>query len=241
MKRFIYTLVMVLGICQMAGAQKYYEKIKVKTSMDTVSYGIGLVLAQNIVDEVGIKGLNCDAIAKAFYDVISNKTPLMDKDESMAAVQSFVAAIEEEKSAEAKKKEKEYLDNNAKEPGVKVTESGLQYLVVKEGTGAKPNENSRVKLHYEGKLTNGDVFDSSYDNDEPVEFDLDYIIPGMAEGLMLMNEGSEYILYIPSELGYGSYSPDESIPAYSTLIFNVELISVSEKPAEEAVEEIELH
>ena len=125
--------------------------------------------------------------------------------------------------------EKEFLAANAQDPDVMVTESGLQYRIVKEGNGKRPSDTSGVRVHYEGKLIDGTVFDSSFDSDEPVEFNVDGLIPGMTEGLKLMSEGAEYILYIPSELGYGAFSPAEIIPAYSTLIFNVELLQVTDR------------
>lgn len=232
MKRFIIAIACMLSLCNLSMAQKYYQKVKIKTLVDSISYSIGAMLAQNMVKE-GISDFNVDALGKAFCDVINNNTLAVSTEDGEAAIRNLFAKIEQMEEKEAREKEKVFLENNAKDPGVKVTESGLQYVVVKEGNGPKPNDNSRVKVHYEGKLTTGDVFDSSFDNDEPVDLDVDMVIAGMSEGLKLMSEGSEYILYIPFDLGYGSYSPGEILPAYSTLIFNVELISVQDKPADE--------
>ena len=123
---------------------------------------------------------------------------------------------------------KEFFSKNAKEPGVVTLENGLQYKVIKSGkeNGLTPTEADAVKIYYEGKLIDGTVFDSSFDSEEPTTLTLDYIIPGLAQGLKMMKEGAEYIFYIPQELAYGEYEPSETIPAYSAMIFDVELVSV---------------
>lgn len=120
-----------------------------------------------------------------------------------------------------------FLDENAKNDGVKVTESGLQYRVLTEGTGKKPaDEFAKVTVHYEGSLTNGDIFDSSYKRGETIQFGLNQVIRGWTEGLQLMTEGSTYELFIPHDIGYGERGSGGSIPPFATLIFKVELISV---------------
>ena len=120
---------------------------------------------------------------------------------------------------------REFLEENAKNDSVTVTESGLQYMVLKEGTGAKPGPTDEVTVHYTGRLLDGTVFDSSVDRGEPIEFNLNEVIPGWTEGLQLMEEGSKYMLYIPYDLGYGEQAVG-SIPPGSTLIFEVELLEV---------------
>ncbi len=121
---------------------------------------------------------------------------------------------------------KQFLEENAKREGVTTTASGLQYEVLKEGSGAKPSSaSSRVTVHYEGKLTNGNIFDSSYKRNDPATFGLNQVISGWTEGVQLMNEGSKYRFFIPSELGYGSRGAGASIPPNATLIFDVELLN----------------
>ena len=123
---------------------------------------------------------------------------------------------------------REFMEQNAKNDSVVQTTSGLQYMVLKEGTGAKPGPTDEVTVHYTGKLLDGTVFDSSVDRGEPATFPLDKVIPGWTEGLQLMSEGSKYRLFIPSELAYGSKGTQNILPN-STLIFDVELIKVNKK------------
>ena len=124
---------------------------------------------------------------------------------------------------------REFLEQNAKNDSVVQTESGLQYMVLKEGTGAKPGPTDEVTVHYTGKLLNGTVFDSSVERGEPATFPLDKVIPGWTEGLQLMSEGAKYRLFIPSDLAYGSKGAGDQILPNSTLIFDVELIKVNKK------------
>ena len=124
---------------------------------------------------------------------------------------------------------REFLAENAKNDSVKVTESGLQYMVLKEGNGAKPGPTDLVTVHYTGTLIDGKVFDSSVERGEPATFPLNKVIPGWTEGLQLMSEGSKYRLFIPSELAYGEKGAGEDILPNSTLIFDVELIKVEKQ------------
>ena len=124
---------------------------------------------------------------------------------------------------------REFLEENAKNDSVVQTTSGLQYMVLQEGTGAKPGPTDEVTVHYTGRLIDGTVFDSSVERGEPATFPLDKVIPGWTEGLQLMSEGSKYRFFIPSELAYGSKGAGEQIQPNSTLIFDVELIKVNKK------------
>jgi FKBP-type peptidyl-prolyl cis-trans isomerase len=130
-----------------------------------------------------------------------------------------VAAIENTRAGA------EFLDGNKGNEGVKTTSSGLQYKVLKEGTGARPKATSQVTVHYKGTLLDGKQFDSSYDRGQPATFALNQVIPGWTEGVQLMNVGSKYQFWIPSELGYGPQGSPPTIPPNSTLVFEVELLS----------------
>ncbi|MBQ1697043.1 MAG: FKBP-type peptidyl-prolyl cis-trans isomerase [Bacteroidales bacterium] len=228
MKRIIIIIAAIMALSNFATAQKYYNKVKLVTSEDSVSYCIGFLMAKNFAEQ-DWNFVKTDALAKAFSDVTNNKTLAIEEDRMKDLLNEYIDRIEQEQNEKAQNAEKEFLAANAQDPDVMVTESGLQYRIVKEGNGKRPSDTSGVRVHYEGKLIDGTVFDSSFDSDEPVEFNVDGLIPGMTEGLMLMSEGAEYILYIPSELGYGAFSPAEIIPAYSTLIFNVELLQVTDR------------
>lgn len=228
MKRIIIIVAMILGISNIAAAQKYYNKVKLTTTEDTVSYCVGVMMAQNFAEQ-GFGSFKADALGKAFSDIANNKTLAIPQEAMTDIVRSYFEKIEAAEKEKALAAERKFLAENAKDPDVKVTESGLQYRVVKEGNGKRPADTSGVRVHYEGKLADGTVFDSSFDSEKPVEFNVDGLIPGMTEGLKLMSEGAEYILYIPSELGYGEYSPADIIPAHSTLVFDVELVQIIDR------------
>ena len=137
-------------------------------------------------------------------------------------------------NAEAGKK---FLDENGKKDGVKTTKSGLQYKVEKEGKGAKPTDKDSVTVHYEGRLLDGTVFDSSLERKEPVTFSVTDVIPGWVEGLQLMTEGSKYTFYIPSNLAYGETGAPPTIPPNAVLTFDVELLKVGAADAKATAEE----
>ena len=143
-----------------------------------------------------------------------------------ARMKEMQAQLEKEIAANAEAGKK-FLDENGKKDGVKTTATGLQYKVEKEGKGAKPTKSDSVTVNYEGRLLDGTVFDSSYERKEPVTFNVSDVIPGWVEGLQLMNEGSKYTLYIPSNLAYGETGAPPSIPPNATLTFDVELLKVN--------------
>ena len=192
--------------------------------MDKLSYALGLSMGQNFKGS-GVDKLNADDFADALRAVYGEGTPAMTYDEAKQVVQEYFTNLQAKAGEMNAKAGKEYLANNAKEEGVKVTESGLQYLVVKEGNGKKPGPNDVVTVHYTGRLIDGTVFDSSVERGEPATFAVGQVIPGWVEGLQLMSEGSAYRLFIPSELAYGEHGTGPIQPN-STLIFDVELLKV---------------
>jgi FKBP-type peptidyl-prolyl cis-trans isomerase FklB len=146
--------------------------------------------------------------------------------EAQVMLQEFFQKKQKEEAEKFIAEGKAYLDENAKKEGVTVTKSGLQYEVLQEGTGKSPKATDTVRCHYEGRLLDGSVFDSSYKRGEPADFGLNQVIPGWTEGVQLMKEGAKYRFTIPYLLAYGEQGAGASIPPFSTLVFDVELIKV---------------
>jgi FKBP-type peptidyl-prolyl cis-trans isomerase FklB len=190
-----------------------------KSENDSLSYAIGLSVA-NFYRQQGIK-LNTTLVTKACNDVLSNKKPLLTDDQANLL---FMCHSNPQLCAHVKDDEK-FLAENKRKSNIKTTPSGLQYEVVKEGTGMRPNANDTVTVNYKGTLTNGTEFDNSYKRVEPATFSLDRVIRGWTEGLQLMSVGGKYKFYIPYQLGYG-LNEMGTIPAGSALVFEVELLNV---------------
>ena len=163
-----------------------------------------------------------ELIKQGFVNGLKNYDELMDFQQADLYIQETLNHI---KYGDTKSLGEQFLRENAQKPGVKVTESGLQYLVLKEGKGRKPAATDRVKVHYHGTLINGEVFDSSVERGDPITFGLNQVIKGWTEGVQLMPIGSKFRFFIPQELGYGAQAAG-SIPPYSTLIFDVELLNI---------------
>lgn len=200
--------------------------------MDKLSYALGLGIGRQLA-QMGASNMNIDDFAAAIKDVIAGGDLRMTNREAQAIVQDYFVKQEEKLNAEraeqgkaAKAEGEKYLADNAKKDGVVVLPSGLQYMVIKEGTGRKPKATDSVKCHYEGFLTDGTLFDSSLQRGEPAVFGLQQVIAGWTEGLQLMQEGAKYRFFIPYKLGYGESGAGQSIPPYSALVFDVELIKV---------------
>jgi len=188
------------------------------------SYALGMFVGSQL------KGFNLDfdynEFLKGFKAYVEKQDTRFSLDDAMSKIQAAYTSGREKLQTENLEKEKAFLDENGKKPGVTSTPSGLQYEVITEGSGAKPGEEDQVKVHYEGTLLDGTVFDSSYERGEPVTFPLGGVIPGWTEGLQLMSEGSTYRFFIPAALAYGESGAGDSVPPNSTLIFKVELLEV---------------
>ena len=193
--------------------------------MDKFSYSIGLGIGQNL-SSMGIANLSVDDFAQAIKDVLEGNQTAINHQEAREIVNKYFEELEAKMGAAAIEQGKAFLEENQKRAGVVTLPSGLQYEIIKEGTGKKPQATDQVKCHYEGTLIDGTLFDSSVQRGEPAVFGVSQVIPGWVEALQLMPEGSKWKLYIPSELGYGARGAGEMIPPHSTLVFEVELLEV---------------
>lgn len=201
-----------------------------KNEVDSVSYLLGVAIATNITND--LKEGNTDLILKGMKDKLKGNTELIT-DPTNQLLNSYFQKKQHEKKQQdeqlgqlAKAEGEKFLQENKKNKKVKVTPSGLQYEILKEGKGEKPTETSQVKVHYHGTTIDGKVFDSSVDRGEPIVFGLNQVIKGWTEGVQLMPIGSKFKFYIPQELAYGENAPSPAIKPYSTLIFEVELIGI---------------
>ena len=212
------------------------KAVHFKTDDDKAAYAIGVSFANSLStsietpSEFGIN-LNKDLVLKGIEDVFNEKAAL-NEEETRAALESLDKRVAEtmqkqasEKAAEAKKVGDDFRADFEKQEGVVKTESGLLYKIETSAEGEKPKETDTVQVHYKGTLTDGTQFDSSYDRGEPATFPLNRVIPGWTEGVQLMPVGSKFKFVIPPELAYGDQDTP-SIPANSTLVFEVELIKI---------------
>lgn len=193
--------------------------------MDKFSYAIGLGIGQNLLS-MGAQGIAVDDFAQAIKDVLEGNQTAISHQEAREIVNKYFEELESKMSAATIEQGKAFLEENKKRAGVVTLNSGLQYEVINEGNGKKPQATDRVKCHYEGTLIDGTLFDSSIQRGEPAVFGVNQVIPGWVEALQLMSEGSKWKLYIPSDLGYGARGAGEMIPPHSTLVFEVELLEV---------------
>ncbi|MBQ2292064.1 MAG: FKBP-type peptidyl-prolyl cis-trans isomerase [Bacteroidaceae bacterium] len=193
--------------------------------MDKISYALGLGIGQQI-KSMNIENFSIEDFAKSISDVMEDKETAFTSREAQVMLQEFFQKKQKEEAEKFIAEGKAYLDENAKKEGVTVTKSGLQYEVLQEGTGKSPKATDTVRCHYEGRLLDGSVFDSSYKRGEPADFGLNQVIPGWTEGVQLMKEGAKYRFTIPYLLAYGEQGAGASIPPFSTLVFDVELIKV---------------
>ena len=205
------------------------KKVELKTLSDSLSYAYGIMIGHSMNEaDAEIKQLfNADFISHGLRSVLKNEEAIMTIDEAGAYFQEYMYAFMNREAKKKLQEEEEFFTANAKQPGIKTTESGLQYKVITEGTGTKVEASNNVELHYNGTLIDGTVFDSSVERGERVTFPANGLIEGFSEGLQLMSEGSKYIFYIPSELAYGERGAGEIGP-YTPLIFEVEVFAVME-------------
>ena len=200
--------------------------------MNKLSYALGLGIGRQLA-QMGAEDLNIDDFSQAIKDILTGKEPQVSDQEAQKLVTTFFEEQEAKQRAAAAEKYKDnkekgeaWLANKAMEEGVVALPSGLLYQVLNEGSGKKPTAEDTVECHYEGRLIDGTVFDSSYKRGESATFPLNGVIAGWTEGVQLMSEGAKYRFFIPSQLAYGERGAGQAIPPFAALVFDVELIKV---------------
>lgn len=233
MKKIFIAVALVTSIT--AAAQKKPVPAKkpvtphpaLKTMVDSASYAIGVSVA-SFYKQQGMKQLNTAMVSKAIADVLGNKKVLLNDQQCNDIIMSYINQAQTAKSKPTIAAGEAFLAKNKLRTEVKTTASGLQYEVLREGTGPKPAATDSVTVHYAGTLINGTEFDNSYKRGEPITFPLNGVIAGWTEGVQLMSVGSKYKLYVPHQLAYGTRDVGQ-IPAGSVLVFEVELLAIPGK------------
>jgi FKBP-type peptidyl-prolyl cis-trans isomerase FklB len=217
-----------------ATAAKTTQPLTLKTQKDKLSYAIGMNIGQSMKKD----SLDIDPaiVQRGLKDAMSGAKPLMTDEEAKTVMTEFRTAMTKKKEAEAqqvgeanKQAGQQFLAANKDKPGVVTLPSGLQYKILKDGTGPKPTATDTVVCNYRGTLINGTEFDSSYKGGQPATFPVNQVIKGWTEVLQLMPVGSKWQVFVPSDLAYGSHSPAPEIGPNSMLIFEIDLLSIQEK------------
>ncbi len=231
--RFLFIILSAVAVslttsCQQGGSGSKNPTLKTQT--DSVSYALGLLIAQNnksnLDNAPGKDQLNIDIMAESFRLFLKGEKMPMTAEAANACVSNFFQNMYKKVGQENLEKGNKFLEENKKRQGISTTESGLQYEIIKAGTGAKPVDTDQVKVHYHGTLLDGTVFDSSVERNEPVTFPVTGVIAGWTEALKLMSVGSKWKIYIPANLGYGEQGAGGKIGPNSALVFEVELLEI---------------
>lgn len=235
----VLALVAGLAACSKGGESGSAATSDPQTDAQKFGYAIGVDIGRSLAP---VKGqVDVASLVQGLEETIAGKEPRIADEEREKIKADISRKLQEQqqeertaKAAAAKEAGEKYLADNAKRDGVKTTDSGLQYEVVTEGSGATPKKDDKVTVHYKGMLIDGSEFDSSYSRGQPVTFPLGNVIPGWTEGLQLMKVGGKSKLYIPAVLGYGERGAGARIGPNETLVFEVELISIEKSGADAA-------
>ena len=226
-----YFLITLLSVAFLSSACYADEELNLKDQKDKESYSLGYQFGQNLKSQ-GVE-INLGIYTSGIRDALGGKDSLMSQEEIRATIEELQKRVMAARQKELKEKAeknlaegKAFLDENKKKEGVKTLPSGLQYKVLAEGSGKTPKSADTVTVHYRGTLINGSEFDSSYKKGQPSTFRVNGVIRGWSEALQLMKGGSRWQLFIPPELAYGERAAGGQIPPNSTLIFEMELISI---------------
>ncbi|MGZ3591556.1 MAG: FKBP-type peptidyl-prolyl cis-trans isomerase N-terminal domain-containing protein, partial [Thermodesulfobacteriota bacterium] len=219
-------LIVILGILLLVSQVNAQEKLVFKNQKDKISYIVGMDIGNNLKKQS--IGVNPKVLAKGIEDALAGAKPLLTEQEIQETMMAFQKEMLAKQAEVAKKNKTEgeaFLAENKKKEGVKALPSGLQYKVIKAGTGKKPKSSDTVTVNYRGTLIDGTEFDSSYKRGQPATFQVSGVIPGWTEALQLMEEGAKWQLFIPSNLAYGERGAGGVIGPNATLLFEIELVS----------------
>ena len=222
-------LLLSLSLTANAADDKFAD-VKINDQASIVSYGLGLNIGNGLRSQ-GLEDINVNALAAGVSDSVQQKPLRISEEELNKAFNNLQEKYKAAQAEEAKQNllaSKNFLEKNKKMDGVRTTDSGLQYKIIKEGNGPSPKKTDIVTVHYRGTLIDGTEFDSSYARKQPAEFGVTQVIPGWTEALQIMKVGSKWELFIPAELAYGERSPSPAIPPNSLLIFDVELLGIKD-------------
>lgn len=226
-----FSIISTLSLLLLWGNLHAQKASDLKNKADSLSYALGMDIGSNL-SRTGVE-VDPESLYQGLVDALEGEDVKFTPEQKKQLVQAFqrqAQQLQQQKAAEqaemAQQEGTLFLSENRKAEGVIETESGLQYKVLREGDGASPATSSVVKVHYEGRLLDETVFDSSYERGEPIEFQLNRVIKGWTEGLQLMRIGAKYRLYIPYDLAYGEKGSPPTIGGYATLIFDIELLGV---------------
>ncbi len=231
LRSFVYASALVLTV-GVAGCQNSGKKgeVTLTSKNDSVSYALGVLIGesnkQQMKDAPGVDQLNKEILIAAFQKAFMGDSVQIKAEVANSTVQNFFAEISKVEADKNTKASEDFLAANKNKAGVITLPSGLQYEIIKAGTGVKPKAEDQVKCHYHGTTIDGKVFDSSVDRGEPTVFPVNRVIPGWTEALQLMPVGSKWKLYIPSALAYGERGAGQDIKPNSALIFEVELLEI---------------
>jgi FKBP-type peptidyl-prolyl cis-trans isomerase FklB len=223
-------VIVMLGILFLVSQVNAEEKLVLKNQKEKVSYIIGIDIGSNLKKQS--IDIDPNILAKGIQDALGGAKSLLTDQE----VQETMVAFQKELMEKHKKQGEDFLAENKKKEGVKTLPSGLQYKVIKAGTGKKPKANDTVTANYRGTLLDGTEFDSSYKRGQPATFRVSGVIPGWTEALQLMEEGAKWQLFVPSNLAYGQRGAGKVIRPNTALIFEIELVSIQERGQEKKQE-----
>jgi FKBP-type peptidyl-prolyl cis-trans isomerase FklB len=213
-----------------SSCKKQPAKVKLRSEVDSISYCIGLSIGRNLKDQLNLEKINTRLMAEAIDQIFKKDSVSFNPEKVDLVIRTYLMKLRQVSLIKNLKEGKDFLEKNKSEKNVKVLPDGLQYLVMREGTGPIPIDSDYVKVNYLGTTIDGKKFESSYDNKEPVQFKVNQVIKGWTEALKMMRVGSKWKLFIPTELAYGERAGG-NIKPNSVLIFEIELLSIEKAPA----------